>query len=136
MPAVTTNDVGALRPLVAVGADDAACRTLRPARLPLVQPLALGNAFDHVDHDDGAGQLLFGEALRGGRAHVPRADDGDFSKHGVRPEKVRGSDEWRKAPQYTDLRKARQTPPRARRAVSADPDVRLIASYRHDARRP
>ncbi len=50
-------------------------------RLPLVERLALGHALDDVDEDDGARQLLLGEALRGSGAHVAGAHHGDFVEH-------------------------------------------------------
>ena len=56
-------------------------KALDRRRLPLVEPLALRNAFDDVDHDDGAGELLLGDALRGRRADVAGADDGDLVDH-------------------------------------------------------
>src|SRR5439155_417476 len=46
---------------------------------------ALRYTLDHVDEDDGAGELLLSEALGGGGAHVARADDGDLVEHAVFP---------------------------------------------------
>ena len=51
------------------------------ARLPLVEALALRNALDDVDHDDGARQLLLGDALGGRRADVAGADDRNLVDH-------------------------------------------------------
>ena len=51
------------------------------ARLPLVERLALRHALDHVDHHDGAGEVLLGQALGRGGADVAGADDGDLFEH-------------------------------------------------------
>ena len=75
------DDVGAGRLLVAVRADDARVEALDRRGLPLVEPLALRNALGDVDHDDGARQLLLGDALRGRRADVAGADDRDLIDH-------------------------------------------------------
>ena len=81
MPAVTIDDVGARGLVVVVGADDARVEALDRRRLPLVEPLALRHALDDVDHDDGAGELLLGDALGGGRADVAGADHRDLVDH-------------------------------------------------------
>ena len=50
---------------------------------PLIEPLALRNALDDVHQDDGAGELLLGDALRSRRADVAGADDRDLVDHVV-----------------------------------------------------
>src|SRR5881275_2822502 len=65
----------------------------RPPRSTLFRTLfpyttlfrSLRYTLDHVDEDDGAGELLLSEALGGGGAHVARADDGDLVEHAVFP---------------------------------------------------
>src|SRR2546430_17475325 len=69
---------------VVVGADDAGVESLDRRRLPLVEGLALRHALDHVHEDDRARQLLLGEALGGGGAHIAGADDGDLVQHAER----------------------------------------------------
>ena len=75
------DDVGARRLVVAVRADDARVEAFDRRRLPLVESLALRDALDDVDHDDGARQLLLRDALRSRRADIARADDRDFVDH-------------------------------------------------------
>ena len=75
------DDVGVGRLVVAVRADDARVEAFDRRALPLVEPLALRNPLDDVHHDDGARQLLLGDALRGRRADVSGADDGDLVDH-------------------------------------------------------
>ncbi len=74
-------DLRPRRLVVAVRADDPGVESLDRCRLPLVESLALRDAFDDVDHDDGAGEVLLGEALGGGGADVASADDGDLLQH-------------------------------------------------------
>ena len=81
MPAVMMTMSESGRLVVAVRADDARVEALDRRRLPLVEALALRNALDDVDHDDGARQLLLRDTLRGRRADVPGADDRDLVDH-------------------------------------------------------
>jgi hypothetical protein len=76
--------------VIAIRPEDAAVEPFNRSRLPLVQRLSLRHAFDHVDHQDRARQLLFGEPLRGGGADVPRTHHGNFSEH-VRRFRISGS---------------------------------------------
>ena len=85
MPAVTTNTSAPGRLVVAVGADDPGVEALDRAGLPLVERLALRHALDHVDHHDGAGEILLGQPLGRGGAHVAGPDDGHFLEHAVVP---------------------------------------------------
>src|SRR5204862_7941428 len=66
---------------VVVRAQHARVEPLDWSRLPLVERLSLREALDHVHHDDRARQLLLGEPLRRGRAHVARADHRDLVQH-------------------------------------------------------
>ena len=68
------HDVRVVSLFVAVRADDARVKSFDRSRLPLIEPLALGNPFHHVYHHDGAGELFFGYALRGGRTDIASAD--------------------------------------------------------------
>ena len=81
MPGRDHEDLGAGRLVVAVGADHPGVEALDRAGLPLVERLALRHALDDVDHHDGAGEVLLGQPLRGGGAHVACADDGDLFQH-------------------------------------------------------
>ena len=81
MPAVMMTMSESRRLVVAVGADDARVEAFDRRGLPLVERLALRNAFDDVDHDDRARELLLGDALRGRRADVAGADDRDLVDH-------------------------------------------------------
>ena len=81
MPAVMITMSESGRLIVAVRADDARVEAFDRRRLPLVEALALRNAFDDVDHDDGARQFLLGDTLRGRRADVAGADDRDLVDH-------------------------------------------------------
>jgi hypothetical protein len=56
----------------------------RSAPSATVQPLALWHAFDDVDEDDAAGQLLLGNALGGRRSDIPGADDRYCVDHELR----------------------------------------------------
>ena len=67
--------------VVAVAPDHPSVEPLDRPRLPLVQALALGNAFDHVDHHDGASEALLRQPLGRGGPHVAGADDGDLLEH-------------------------------------------------------
>ena len=71
--------LGAGRLVVALGADDPGVEALDRARLLLVERLALRHALDHVDHHHRAGQVLLGQPLRRGGAHVSRPDNGNFA---------------------------------------------------------
>src|SRR5438034_428494 len=70
---------------VVVRAHDPGVEPLDRRGLPLIERFALRYTLDHVDEDDGAGELLLSEALGGGGAHVARADDGDLVEHAVFP---------------------------------------------------
>ena len=95
MPAVTTKTSAPGRLVVAVGADDAGVEALDRAGLPLVEPLALRHALDDVDHHDGAGEILLGEALGGRGADVAGADDGDLFQHGRSSLGSGSGEDWR-----------------------------------------
>ena len=77
------DDVGAGRVRVVVGAHDPHVVAHDRRRLRHVQRLALGQALDDVDEDD-VREPRLSDALRGGRADVAGADDGDLGMgHGT-----------------------------------------------------
>ena len=63
---------------VVIGSHDSRVEPLDRSRFPLVQPLALRDSVDDVHQHDLAAELLLGDALRHGRAHVPGAHNGDL----------------------------------------------------------
>ena len=67
--------------VVAVRADEPRIEAFDRRRLPLVEPFALRNSFDHVHHDHGARELFLSDALCSRRADVPRADDRNLVDH-------------------------------------------------------
>jgi len=75
------DDVGIDGLLVAVRADDARIESFDRGRLPLVEPFPLRDSLDDVDDNDRPRQLLLGDALRGRRANIARADDRNFVDH-------------------------------------------------------
>ena len=76
------HELASRRGLVIVRPHDPGVEPFDRRGLPLIEGFALGYPLDHVDEDDAARELLLGEALSGGGAHVAGADDGDFVQHG------------------------------------------------------